>query len=76
MHCIYNWESDVRVGPEQPPQDSGAPDQAGGGETNAGRLLAVILTERRGDLRVVTAYTLDASQKRDYLRKRALGEWV
>ena len=43
------------------------------GETNAGRLLAVILTERRDDLRVVTAYDLDAGQKRDYLRRRAQG---
>ena len=43
------------------------------GETNAGRLLAVILTERRDVLRVVTAYDLDAGQKRDYLRRRAQG---
>src|SRR5215469_10072374 len=28
MHCIYNWVSDVRLGPEQPPQNSGTPDQA------------------------------------------------
>jgi uncharacterized DUF497 family protein len=44
------------------------------GETNAGRLLAVIVTERSDDLRVVTAYDLDASQRRDYLRRRAQGE--
>lgn len=44
------------------------------GETNAGRLLAVIVTERRGDLRVITAYPLDASQKQDYLWKRMEGE--
>ena len=37
------------------------------GETNAGRLLAVIVTER-GD------YDLDAGQKRDYLKRRAQGE--
>jgi uncharacterized DUF497 family protein len=43
-------------------------------ETNAGRLLAVIVTERRDDLRVVTAYDLDAGQRRDYLRRRAQGE--
>lgn len=43
------------------------------GETNAGRLLGIILTERRYDLRVVTAYDLDAGQKRDYLRRRAQG---
>ncbi len=44
------------------------------GETNAGRLLAVVLTERRERLRVVTAYDLDAGQNRDYLRRRTLGE--
>lgn len=44
------------------------------GETNAGRMLAVILTERRDDLRVVTAYDLDAGQKDDYLRRRAQGQ--
>ena len=44
------------------------------GETSAGRLLAVIVTDRRDTLRVVTAYPLDASQKRDYLRKRVQGE--
>ncbi|MGA2196546.1 MAG: BrnT family toxin [Bryobacteraceae bacterium] len=44
------------------------------GETNAGRLIAVIVTERRGDLRVVTAYPLDGSQKRDYLMKRVRGK--
>jgi uncharacterized DUF497 family protein len=41
------------------------------GETNAGRLLGVIVTERCDDLRVVTAYDLDASQRRDYLWRRA-----
>ena len=44
------------------------------GETNAGRLLAVIVTERGGNIRVVTAYDLDASQRRDYLERRAEGE--
>lgn len=44
------------------------------GETNAGRLLAVILSERTDDLRVVTAYDLDAGQKRDYLRRRRDGQ--
>jgi hypothetical protein len=42
------------------------------GETNTGRLLAVIVAERYDDLRVVTAYDLDAGQRRDYLRRRAL----
>ena len=44
------------------------------GETNAGRLLAVIVTERAGNIRVVTAYDLDAGQKREYLKRRADGE--
>ena len=44
------------------------------GETNAGRLLAVIVTERRDGLRVVTAYDLDAGQRRDYLRRRTEGQ--
>ena len=44
------------------------------GETNAGRLLAVIVTERGGNVRVVTAYDLDAGQRRDYLKRRAEGE--
>lgn len=43
------------------------------GETNSGRLLAV-MTEREELLRVVTAYDLDAAQKRDYLRRRMKGE--
>jgi len=96
MHCIYNWVSDVRVGPQKPPQNSGTPDQAGGdgtgaaerpdpiyeqdvegerrfvyyGETNAGRLLAVVVTERAANIRVVTAYDLDAGQRREYLNRR------
>lgn len=44
------------------------------GETNAGRLLGVIVTERGESIRVVTAYDLDAGQKRDYLKRRAQGE--
>jgi len=44
------------------------------GETQAGRLLAVIVTERGDNIRVVTAYDLDAGQKRDYLERRAQGE--
>jgi len=40
------------------------------GETDAGRLLAVILTERGERIRLVTAYDLDAGQKRDYLGRR------
>lgn len=40
------------------------------GETRKGRLLAVIVTERADAIRVVTAYALDAGQKRDYLTRR------
>ena len=44
------------------------------GETEAGRLLAVVLVERGENIRVVTAYDLDAGQKRDYLARRLRGE--
>ncbi len=44
------------------------------GGTNAGRLLAVIVTARAGEIRVVTAYDLDAGQRRDYVRRRVEGE--
>ena len=44
------------------------------GETNAGRWLAVIVTERGDNIRVVTAYDLDAGQRRDYLERRTQGE--
>jgi uncharacterized DUF497 family protein len=44
------------------------------GETDEGRLLAVVVTERNGNIRVVTAYDLDAGQKRDYLMRRAFGD--
>ncbi|MBF8305833.1 MAG: hypothetical protein HW398_1021 [Acidobacteria bacterium] len=44
------------------------------GETDAGRLLALIVTERGDNIRVVTAYDLDAGQRRDYLARRAQGE--
>lgn len=40
------------------------------GETRKGRLLAVIVTERADAIRMVTAYDLDAGQKRDYLTRR------
>ena len=40
-------------------------------ETHAGRLLALILTERAQQIRVVTAYDLDFGQKREYLERRA-----
>jgi hypothetical protein len=39
-------------------------------ETKAGRLLAVIVTWRGEQIRVVTAYDLDADQKRSYLNRR------
>lgn len=43
-------------------------------ETDAGRLVAVVVTEREEKLRVVTAYDLDVRQKRDYFARRAAGE--
>lgn len=43
-------------------------------ETIALRLLAVVLTERDDKIRVITAYPLDAGQKRDYLERRIRGE--
>jgi uncharacterized DUF497 family protein len=44
------------------------------GETNAGRLIAAVVTERGESLRVITAYDLDAGQRRDYHARRAQGE--
>jgi uncharacterized DUF497 family protein len=44
------------------------------GETDAGRLLAVVITERNDRIRVVTAYKLDAGQKRDYFARRREGD--
>ena len=44
------------------------------GETGSGRLLAVVLVERGERIRVVTAYDLDAGQKKDYLARRLRGE--
>ena len=44
------------------------------GETEAGRPLAVVLVEWGENIRVVTAYDLDAGQKRDYLARRLRGE--
>jgi uncharacterized DUF497 family protein len=45
------------------------------GETNAGRFLTVVMTERGDRIRVVTAYGLDAGQRRDYIERRTQGEW-
>ena len=36
--------------------------------------MAVVLVERDDKIRVVTAYDLDAGQKRDYLARRVRGE--
>ncbi len=44
------------------------------GETNAGRLLALIVTSRTDKIRVVTAYDLDSGQKREYFTRRMDGE--
>lgn len=38
------------------------------------RLLAVVLVERCETIRVVTAYDLDAGQKKDYFARRLRGE--
>jgi len=43
-------------------------------EVRCWRILAVILIERGEQIRVVTAYDLDAGQKRDYLARRVRGE--
>jgi uncharacterized DUF497 family protein len=43
-------------------------------ETDSARLLAVVVIERGEQIRVVTAYDLDAGQKRDYLARRVRGE--
>ena len=44
------------------------------GETAKLWLIAVVATERRGRIRVITAYDLDAGQKREYLERRLRGE--
>jgi uncharacterized DUF497 family protein len=44
------------------------------GETDAGRLLAVVFTERGDRIRVITAYDLDAGQRRDFIGRRFGGE--
>ena len=44
------------------------------GEIDGGRLLAVIVTERAGAIRVVNAYDLDAGQRRDFLKRPVQGE--
>ena len=44
------------------------------GETASLQLLAVVLTERSGRIRVITPYELDAGQKRDYFERRLEGE--
>jgi len=44
------------------------------GESNAGRLIGVVVTERGESLRVITPYDLDAGQRRDYHARRAQGE--
>ena len=63
-HPILIYEQDVE----------GEPRYVYYGETDAGRLLAAVLAERDDMIRVVTAYDLDAGQKRDYLTRRLEGE--
>jgi len=43
------------------------------GETNTGRLLGIVVTERGDNARVVTAYDLNARQRRNYDAQRAQG---
>jgi uncharacterized DUF497 family protein len=43
------------------------------GETNAGRLLGIVVTERGDNARVVTAYDLNARQRRNYDAQKAQG---
>ena len=69
MHCIYNgpipiYEQDVE----------GEFRFVYYGETDAVRVLAVVVAERGDKVRVVTAYDLDAGQRRDYHARRAQGE--
>ena len=44
------------------------------GVTERERLLAIVVTERGDKIRVITAYDLDAGQKRDYRERRAREE--
>ncbi len=44
------------------------------GETERSGMIAVVFTERDDKIRVITAYELDAGQKRDYLTRRKQGE--
>ena len=41
------------------------------GETNAGRLLSVVVIESNDNVRVLTAGDLNADQQRDYRQRRA-----
>ena len=41
------------------------------GETNAGRLLSVVVIESNDNARVITAGDLNADQRLDYLQRRA-----
>ena len=70
------WEQALSIGPiliyEQDAE--GEPRYVYYGETSRLRLLAVVLTERNGMIRVITSYELDAGQKRDYLERRLKGE--
>jgi hypothetical protein len=40
------------------------------GETNAGRLLSLVVIESSGNARVITASDLNLDQRRDYLQRR------
>lgn len=43
-------------------------------ETGRSRMIAVVLTERGDRIRVITAYDLDAGQKKEYVQRRLQGE--
>jgi hypothetical protein len=70
MHCIYNRNERVRLD-RYNLKKIGAHRVKGAGQD---RLLAIVLTERGDKIRVITAYDLDAGQKRDYLGRRAREE--
>jgi uncharacterized DUF497 family protein len=80
MRCIYNRSGLCSIGTTREPiliykQDAdGEARYVYYGETLRGRLLAIVLTERDDRIRVITAYDLDAGQKRDHLERRARGE--
>jgi hypothetical protein len=87
MRCIYNggavfdWDENNlrkirahRIEPEEVEQGLSSSPIPIYEQDVQGELLAVIVVERGEQIRVVTAYDLDAGQKRDYLARRVRGE--